>query len=152
MRIGNGFDAHRFGARKPLMLGTVEIDERRLSGHSDGDVVAHALCDALLAAAGLPDIGVLFPGTEEWKGVSGARMLEVVRDRVRGAGFTIANAHVVVVCERPRLADHKGPMGAALTALLGAPVGVSATTTDGMDATGHNEGIACHAVALLERS
>ena len=86
-------------------------------GHSDGDVVAHALCDALLAAAGQPDIGALFPpGDAEWEGASGARLLSVVMERVRAAGLRVVNAHAVVVCERPRLAPHREAMQAALTA------------------------------------
>ena len=91
LRIGSGIDAHRFGPGRPLMLGTIEVDHPEgLVGHSDGDVVAHAVCDALLAAAGEPDIGALFPtGAPEWEGVSGARMLEVVRERVRAAGAAV---------------------------------------------------------------
>ena len=152
MRIGTGADAHRFGPGRPLMLGTVNVPhDEGLVGHSDGDVVAHALCDALLAAAGEPDIGVVFPsGDPAWEGASGARLLAVVMERVRGAGMAVVNAHAVAVCERPRLAPHRGAMEAALSELVGAPVGVHATTTDGMGALGRGEGVACHAVALLE--
>jgi 2-C-methyl-D-erythritol 2,4-cyclodiphosphate synthase len=154
MRIGNGVDAHRFGGEGPLMIGTVAVDHPEgLSGHSDGDVVAHALCDALLAAAGEPDIGVLFPpGAEEWRDVSGTRMLEIVLERVRAAGLTVVNAHAVALCERPRLAPHRAAMQRALSAAVGAPVTVHATTTDGMGALGRGEGIACQAVALLEEA
>jgi 2-C-methyl-D-erythritol 2,4-cyclodiphosphate synthase len=152
MRIGNGVDAHRFGGEGPLMIGTVAVDHPEgLSGHSDGDVVAHALCDALLAAAGEPDIGALFPpGADEWRDVSGTRMLEIVLERVRAAGLTVVNAHAVALCERPRLAPHRAAMQRALSAAVGAPVTVHATTTDGMGALGRGEGIACQAVALLE--
>ena len=151
MRVGAGVDAHRFGPGKPLMLGTVEVAHPEgLVGHSDGDVIAHAVCDALLAAAGQPDIGVLFPGGPEWEGVSGARMLEIVVDRVRDAGFTIANAHAVAICERPRLAPHRDAMVASMSGIAGAPVTVHATTTDGLGALGRGEGVACHAVALVE--
>jgi 2-C-methyl-D-erythritol 2,4-cyclodiphosphate synthase len=152
VRIGAGADAHRFGPGRPLVLGTVRVPhEQGLVGHSDGDVVAHALCDALLAAAGEPDIGVLFPpGDPAWEGVSGARMLSVVMERVRGAGLSVVNAHAVAVCERPRLAPHREAMRAALSGIVGAPVGVHATTSDGMGALGRGEGVACHAVALLE--
>lgn len=152
MRIGAGADAHRFGPGRPLMLGTVQVPhDEGLVGHSDGDVVAHALCDALLAAAGQPDIGVVFPpGDPAWEGASGARLLAVVMERVRGAGMSVVNAHAVAVCERPRLAPHRAAMEAALSDLVGAPVGVHATTSDGMGALGRGEGVACHAVALLE--
>ena len=152
MRIGCGLDAHRFGPGRPLMLGTIAVDHPEgLLGHSDGDAVAHALCDALLSAAGQPDLGALFPpGDAEWAGASGARLLSVAMERVAGAGLRVVNAHAVVVCERPRLAPVREAMQEALTALLGAPVGVHATTTDGMGFTGRGEGVACQAVALLE--
>jgi len=151
-RVGIGVDAHRFGAARPLWLGTIEIDHPEgLAGHSDGDVVAHALCDALLAACGGPDIGGLFPsGEAAWEGVTGTRMLGEVLERVAIEGFRVANAHAVVICERPRLAPYRLAMEAALSALLDAPVGVHATTTDGMGFTGRGEGVACQAVALLE--
>jgi 2-C-methyl-D-erythritol 2,4-cyclodiphosphate synthase len=152
MRVGAGADAHRFGPGRPLMLGTLRVPhDEGLVGHSDGDVVAHALCDALLAAAGEPDIGAVFPpGDPAWEGASGERLLAVVMDRLRAAGWSAVNAHAVVVCERPRLAPHRQAMEAALSGLVGAPVGVHATTSDGMGALGRGEGVACHAVALLE--
>ena len=152
MRIGAGADAHRFGPGRPLLLGTVHVPhDEGLVGHSDGDVVAHALCDALLAAAGEPDIGAVFPsGDPAWEGASGARLLSVVLERVAAAGMSAVNAHAVVVCERPRLAPHRAAMEAALSAIVGAPVGVHATTSDGMVALGRGEGVACHAVALVE--
>jgi 2-C-methyl-D-erythritol 2,4-cyclodiphosphate synthase len=134
------------------MLGTIEIAHPQgLVGHSDGDVVAHALCDAILAASGGPDIGALFPpGDPEWADASGERLLRVVVNRVRDAGYGIVNAHAVVVCEVPRLAPHRDAMQRSLTAIVGAPVTVHATTTDGMGFTGRGEGIACQAVALVE--
>jgi 2-C-methyl-D-erythritol 2,4-cyclodiphosphate synthase len=152
MRVGVGVDAHRFGPGRPLMVGTVRVEHPEgLVGHSDGDVVAHAVCDALLAAVGEPDIGALFPpGDPAWEGASGAAMLEIVMERVRAAGFAVVNAHAVAMCERPRLAPHRAAMQEALTGLLGAPVSVHATTTDGMGALGRGEGVACHAIALLE--
>lgn len=151
-RIGLGLDAHRLETGVPLMLGTVHIAHPAgLAGHSDGDVVAHALCDALLSAIGDQDIGVIFPGTPEWAGVTGERMLQVVMDRVRAAGYSVANAHAVVVCEAPKLAPHRQAIQKALSAIVGAPVTVHATTTDGMGPTGRGEGIACQAVALVER-
>src|SRR5690606_29979495 len=110
-----------------------------------------AVCDALLAAAGEPDIGALFPsGDPAWSGITGAAMLQRVAERVRAAGMRVVNAHAVAMCERPRLAPHRPAMQEALSALVGAPVTVHATTTDGMGALGRGEGVACHAVALLE--
>jgi 2-C-methyl-D-erythritol 2,4-cyclodiphosphate synthase len=152
MRVGLGVDAHRFGPGSPLMVGLVEVPHpQRLVGHSDGDVVAHALCDALLSAAGGPDLGQLFPpGDPEWAGASGARLLGVVVDRIRAEGARVVNAHSVVICEAPRLAPHRQAMQDALTSLVGAPVTVHATTTDRMGFTGRGEGIACQAVALVE--
>ncbi len=151
MRVGTGVDAHRFGPGRPLMLGTVAIDHPEgLVGHSDGDAIAHAVCDALLAAAGEPDIGVLFPGTPEWEGVSGAGMLTVVVERLAAGGVTVVNAHAVCMCERPRLSPHRLAMQEGMSAIVGAPVTVHATTTDGMGALGRGEGVACTAVALVE--
>ncbi|MGD9573139.1 MAG: 2-C-methyl-D-erythritol 2,4-cyclodiphosphate synthase [Thermoleophilia bacterium] len=151
MRVGTGVDAHRFGPGRPLMLGTVAIDHPEgLVGHSDGDAIAHAVCDALLAAAGGPDIGVLFPGTPEWEGVSGANMLTIVVERLAAEGVTVVNAHAVCMCERPRLSAHRAAMQEGMSAILGAPVTVHATTTDGLGALGRGEGVACTAVALVE--
>ena len=151
MRIGMGTDAHRLEAGRPLVLGTIAIEHPEgLAGHSDGDVVAHAVCDALLSATGGPDIGVLFPGTPEWEGVTGATMIGHVMDRLRAEGAAVANVHAVIMCERPRIGPHRTAMEQALTALVGAPVSVHATTTDGMGFTGRGEGIACQAVALVE--
>ena len=151
LRVGTGVDAHRFGPDRPLMPGTLQIAHPHgLVGHSDGDVIAHAVCDALLAACGLPDLGVLFPGDPEWEGASGARLLGIVVERVAEAGFAIVNAHAVAVCERPRLAPHRDAMVEAMSRLAGAPITVHATTTDGLGALGRGEGIACHAVALVE--
>lgn len=151
LRVGTGVDAHRFGPGRPLMLGTVRVEHPEgLVGHSDGDVIAHAVCDAILAAAGEPDIGVLFPASPEWEGVSGARMLGVVVERVRAAGLAVVNAHAVALCERPRLAPHRDAMVAAMSRIAGAPVTVHASTTDGMGALGRGEGVACHAVAMVE--
>ena len=146
-----GTDAHRLEAGRPLVLGTVTIDHPEgLAGHSDGDVVAHALCDALLSATGGPDIGVLVPGTPEWEGVSGSTMVATVMERLRAEGTNVANAHAVIMCERPRIGPHREAMQQALTALVGAPVSVHATTTDQMGFTGRGEGIACQVVALVE--
>lgn len=152
MRIGMGVDAHRFGPGRPLMLGTVQVEHTEgLVGHSDGDVIAHALCDALLSASGQPDIGALFPAEPRWKGASGATLLEIVVARVREAGFVVVNAHAVAVCERPRLSGHRDAMAQAMSRIVGAPVSVHATTSDGLGALGRGEGVACQAVALLEQ-
>ncbi len=151
LRVGMGADAHRLEAGRPLMLGTLEVEhDAGLAGHSDGDVVAHAVCDALLSASGGPDIGVLFPGTAEWAGVTGAQMITHVMGRLRDQGAIPANVHVIVMCERPRIGPHREAMEQALTALVGAPVSVHATTTDGMGSIGRGEGIGCQAVALVE--
>lgn len=152
MRVGTGVDAHRFGPGRPLMLGTVAIDHPEgLVGHSDGDAIAHAVCDALLAAAGLPDIGALFPpGAPEWEGASGRRLLTIVVEQLAAAGASVINVHAVCVCERPRLAPHRATMQERMTAIVGAPVTVHATTTDGLGALGRGEGAACTAVALVE--
>jgi 2-C-methyl-D-erythritol 2,4-cyclodiphosphate synthase len=151
VRVGIGVDAHRFGAARPLMLGTVAIPYNDgLVGHSDGDVVAHAVCDAVLAAAGLPDIGAQFPpGDPAWAGVAGDVLLAAVRGLVADAGCAVVNAHAVVICEAPRIGPHREAMQAGMTAALGAPVGVHATTTETMGFTGRGEGIACQAVALV---
>lgn len=152
MRVGLGVDAHRLEEGVPLMLGLVAIEHPMgLAGHSDGDVVAHAVCDALLAASGGPDIGVLFPpGAPEWKGVSGAEMIAHVLEWMRAEGAEPVNVHAVVMCERPRIGPHRDAMQEALTRVVGAPVSVHATTTDRMGFTGREEGIACQAVALVE--
>ena len=152
LRVGLGVDAHRLEPGRPLMLGTIHVEHPSgLAGHSDGDVVAHALCDALLSASGGPDIGALFPpGDPEWAGASGAMLLGIVVERVHQAGYAVVNAHTVVICEAPQLAPHRETMQQALTTIVGAPVTVHATTTDGMGATGRGEGVACQAVALLE--
>lgn len=152
LRVGSGVDAHRLGPGRPLMIGLVQVPHSHgLVGHSDGDVVAHAMCDALLSAIGGPDLGALFPpGDPEWKDASGARLLGVVHERLMAIGAVIHNVHAVVICEAPRLAPHRPAMESALSNLLGAPVSVHATTTDGMGFTGRGEGIACHAVALVE--
>lgn len=151
LRVGLGVDAHRFGPGRPLKVGLIELDHPEgLVGHSDGDVVAHALCDAILAAAGLPDIGALFPpGDPEWEGASGRLLLGLVMKRVREAGLHVVNGHVVVMCERPRISRYRDDMEDALSAVVGARVTVHATTTERMGALGRGEGIAAQAVALV---
>jgi 2-C-methyl-D-erythritol 2,4-cyclodiphosphate synthase len=155
-RVGTGFDAHALEPGVPLVLGGVEIPfDRGLAGHSDGDVIAHALIDALLGAAGLGDIGSLFPsGDERWEGASSLDLLARAYAEVRELGFELGNADCVLVGEAPRLAPHRLAMRARLAAALGVEesrIAVRATTTDGLGFTGRGEGLAAQAVALLVR-
>lgn len=154
IRVGMGFDAHALVEGVPLVLGGVPIDHPRgLAGHSDGDVIAHALIDALLGAAGLGDIGLLFPsGDERFRRADSVDLLRESFERVREAGFRLVNADCVLVGEEPRIAAHRDEMRVRLSeALGGAEVNVRATTTDGLGFTGRGEGLAAHAVCLLER-
>ena len=153
-RVGIGVDAHALVAGVPLVLGGVRVNHPRgLAGHSDGDVLAHALIDALLGAAGLGDIGTLFPsGDDRFRGADSLALLREAYRQVREAGWTLVNADCVLVGEEPRIADHRDEMRRALAASVGgAEVNVRATTTDGLGFTGRGEGLAAHAVALLER-
>ena len=155
VRVGLGFDAHALADGVPLVLGGVELDHPRgLAGHSDGDVLAHALIDALLGAAGLGDIGSLFPsGDERYRGASSLDLLAGAYAQVRAAGWTLVNADCVLVGEAPRIAAHRAEMRSRLSAAVGGgEVNVRATTTDGLGFTGRGEGLAAHAVALLERA
>ena len=156
LRIGLGVDAHAFAEGIPLVLGGVRLDHPRgLAGHSDGDVIAHALTDALLGAAGLGDIGSLFPSDDErWRGAESLDLLRIAYARVRDAGWVLVNADCVLVGEAPRIAPHRDEMGARLAEALSVPDGrvtVRATTTDGLGFTGRGEGLAAEAVALLSR-
>ncbi len=151
MRIGLGFDVHPFGGDGPLVLAGVEIEGLGLRGHSDADAVAHAVADALLGAAGLPDLGTLFPASDEqYRGASSMALLADVVGRVRAAGWQTGNVDVVIAAEAPRLGPHVGAMAAALTAALGGPASVKAKRGEGLGAIGRAEGIAAWAVALLE--
>ncbi len=155
MRVGLGVDAHALVEGVPLVLGGVEIEsERGLAGHSDGDVIAHALINAILGAAGLGDIGSLFPsGEPEWEGASSLDLLARAYAQVREAGWQLANADCVLVGEEPRIAPLRGAMQARLATALGVEAGnvtVRATTTDGLGFTGRGEGLAALAVALLQ--
>jgi 2-C-methyl-D-erythritol 2,4-cyclodiphosphate synthase len=153
-RVGLGYDSHTFGASRPLRLaGVVMPHESGLTGHSDGDAVAHALTDALLGAAAMGDIGQRFPDTDpRWQGADSMELLRAVRDDVTGAGFTIANVDATVVTQRPRIAPHIADMRAGIAAALQVPtsaVSIKAKTNEGMDAVGRGEGLQVFAVALL---
>jgi 2-C-methyl-D-erythritol 2,4-cyclodiphosphate synthase len=155
-RIGTGFDAHAFENGVPLVLGGVRIDHPRgLAGHSDGDVLAHALTDALLGAAGLEDIGALFPsGDPALAGADSLELLAQAWEQIQASGWHLANADVVLIGEEPRLAPHRQEMRRRLSDALGVDpelVAVRATTTDGLGFTGRGEGLAAQAVALLVR-
>jgi 2-C-methyl-D-erythritol 2,4-cyclodiphosphate synthase len=151
--VGIGFDAHRFADGIPLMLGTVFIDHPRgLAGHSDGDVLTHAIVDAILGAMGGDDIGTRFPSSDpQWLDVASRVFLDDVVAGIRQEGFTIVNIDATVICEEPRIEPYREKIREALTDATGAGrVNVKATTSDGMGFTGRNEGIAAVAVALLE--
>jgi 2-C-methyl-D-erythritol 2,4-cyclodiphosphate synthase len=155
-RVGTGFDAHALEEGVPLVLGGVRIDyPRGLAGHSDGDVLAHALTDAVLGAAGLADIGALFPSDDpSFAGADSLVLLREAWSRVHANGWRLANADVVLIGEEPRLAPHREEMRARLAAALGVGaehVAVRATTTDKLGFTGRGEGLAAQAVALLYR-
>lgn len=157
LRVGIGVDAHAFSEEAVLVVGGVEFPgEPGLAGHSDGDVVAHALVDALLGAAGLGDIGSFFPPDEaEWEGASSLVFLERAIAAVREAGFELVNADCVLIGERPRIASVRMEMEGRLAGALGVGEGqvtVRATTTDGLGFTGRGEGLAAQAVALLQSS
>jgi len=153
IRIGQGTDAHRFSddAGRPLVLCGVEVpDARGLAGHSDADVATHALCDAILGAAGLGDLGRHFPDSDPaHAGASSIALLARCCAMAREAGFTVGNGDVTVIAAAPRLSGLLGVMAAELTAAVGAPVSVKATSTDGLGAIGRAEGIAATAVVLL---
>jgi 2-C-methyl-D-erythritol 2,4-cyclodiphosphate synthase len=152
-RVGTGFDAHALEEGVPLVLGGVELDHPRgLAGHSDGDVLAHALIDAVLGAAGLGDIGSLFSSDDpQWRGASSLDLLARAYADVRAEGWELVNADVILIGEQPRIADRRAEMQARLSAVVGGPVTVRATTTDGLGFTGRGEGLAAQAVALLRR-
>ena len=154
IRIGAGFDVHPFSddPHRRLVLGGVDFEgERGLAGHSDADAVAHAVADALLGAAGLDDLGSLFPDTDEaWAGADSMVMLAEVVRRVGVAGWRPVNVDCTVVLEAPRMAPHRTGMQARLAGVVGAPVGVKAKRAEGLGALGRREGVACWAVALVE--
>lgn len=156
LRVGTGFDAHALEEGVPLVLGGVRIEHPRgLAGHSDGDVLAHALTDAVLGAAGMADIGALFPsGDPRYARADSIELLREAWGQVQEAGWTLVNADVVLIGEQPRLAPHREAMRARLAGALDVEpelVAVRATTTDGLGFTGRGEGLAAQAVALLRR-
>ncbi len=157
LRVGIGVDAHALADGVPLVLGGVAFDHPRgLAGHSDGDVIAHALVDALLGAAGLGDIGSLFPsGDARWEGADSLELLREAYAQVASAGWRLVNADCVLIGEEPRIADRRDEMRTRLAGVLGVEperVNVRATTTDRLGFTGRGEGLGAQAVALLERA
>lgn len=153
IRIGHGFDVHRFSddPDRPLVLGGVRFEGPGLDGHSDADAVAHGVTDALLAAAGLGDIGQLFPDTDPtWEGADSMRLLAQAVEQVTAAGWRAVNVDATLVAERPKLAPRRDEMQAKLSAVVGAPVTVKGRRAEGLGALGRVEGVACFAVALVE--
>ncbi|EMP56466.1 2-C-methyl-D-erythritol 2,4-cyclo diphosphate synthase [Marinobacter santoriniensis NKSG1] len=155
MRIGQGFDVHAFCDGSVVTLGGVQIPhERGLKAHSDGDVLLHALADALLGAAALGDIGHLFPDTsDEWAGADSRGLLRRVVERVREAGFAVVNVDTTIIAQAPKMAPHVESMRMNIAEDLGVSVSrvsVKATTTERLGFTGRSEGIACQAICLLE--
>ena len=156
IRIGQGFDVHAFGSGDHVMLGGVRIaHDRGVIAHSDGDVVIHALCDALLGALALGDIGRHFPpGDPRWRGADSRVFLRAVADMLREQGYRLGNADITVICERPKIAPHAAAMCAGLAADLGCEPGalsIKATTSEKLGFTGRGEGIAAQAIALLSK-
>jgi 2-C-methyl-D-erythritol 2,4-cyclodiphosphate synthase len=157
VRVGIGLDAHAFSDDAALVLGGVDFPgERGLGGHSDGDVVAHALIDAILGAAGLGDIGELFPSADpQWLDASSIRLLQRAYEVVRGGGWALVNADCVLIGEEPRIAPVRDAMRARLAGAMGVEldrIAVRATTTDELGFAGRGEGLVAQAVALLQRS
>jgi 2-C-methyl-D-erythritol 2,4-cyclodiphosphate synthase len=156
LKVGLGLDAHRFASERALVLGGVRLREKNgLEGHSDADVLTHAIMDALLGAAGLDDIGSLFPDDDPaYAGADSVELLRQVVGLLRESGWIPVNVDAVVVCEEPRVAPHKQAMRERLAAAMGLEleqVGLRGTTTEGMGFTGRSEGIAAQAVVLVER-
>ena len=157
MRIGHGYDAHRFTRGKGIVLGGVDIPfDKQFEAHSDGDVLLHALCDALLGAAGLGDIGLHFPDSSaEYKGISSRLLLQRVYGKVVKLGYSVSNVDITVIAQAPKLAPYIANMKQHVSEDLELPIeriNIKATTTEGMGYTGRGEGMAAHAVALLNES
>jgi len=156
LRIGHGYDIHRLVAGRPLVLGGVKFDtDFGLDGHSDADCLTHAICDAILGAAGLPDIGHQFPNTDPaFKNIDSQKLLQRVVGEVRQLGFDLVNIDATVIAEKPKIAPRLAEMKAALarsSGLMADEIGVKATTNEGSDDIGRGLAIAAHAVCLLRR-
>jgi 2-C-methyl-D-erythritol 2,4-cyclodiphosphate synthase len=156
LRIGLGYDLHRLVAGRPLVLANLTIPhDKGLDGHSDADVVIHALIDALTGAAGLPDVGQLFPNTDpKYKGIDSGLLLKEVRAAYEKTGWQIVNADVVILAQKPKLSPHKPAMVARLAELLGVAPGqinLKGKTGEGVDSIGEERAIACHCVVLMQR-
>lgn len=157
LRIGQGYDVHAFEAGDHVTLGGVKIPHTQgIRAHSDGDVVLHALCDALFGAAGLGDIGMHFPDSDpRWRGADSRQFLRHAREQLVVQGFSIVNVDMTVLAEAPRLGKHRDAMRLNISADLGiepACVNIKATTSEGLGFVGQRQGIACHAIALIERT
>jgi len=157
MRIGHGYDAHRFCPDKPLVIGGVTIPfEQGMLAHSDGDVLIHALCDGLLGAAGLGDIGGCFPDTDrQYEGIDSRILLRDVYQKLNGLGWVLANADMTIIAQKPKMKPYIDQMKAVLAEDMNTSIGqlnIKATTTEGMGFTGRAEGISAHAVVLLASS
>ena len=155
MRIGHGYDVHKLVEGRPLILGGVNIPfELGLLGHSDADVLLHAVSDALLGAAGLRDIGYHFPDTDPaYKGADSLKLLKIVGEKVAAAGYRVSNVDVTLIAQKPKVGGYIPQMAENIAAALAldiSRVNVKATTEEGLGFTGHLEGISCHAVCLLE--
>ena len=155
MRIGHGYDVHKLVEGRDLILGGVKIDHHLgLLGHSDADVLLHAVSDALLGAAGLGDIGRHFPDTDpQYKGADSLKLLAIVGQKVAAAGYRVSNIDVTMIAQKPKLKDHIGAMERNIASTLGldvSRVNVKATTEEHLGFTGREEGLSCHAVCLLE--
>ena len=156
MRIGHGYDIHRIVSGRPLVLGGVRFaTDYGLEGHSDADCLTHAVCDALLGAAGLPDIGHFFPNTDPaWKDIDSQVLLRQVAAELKSRGYSPVNIDVTVIAEKPKIQPQIAAMKAALARSAGLPaeaVGIKATTNEGVDELGRGIAIAAHAVALIEK-
>lgn len=155
MRIGHGYDVHRLVSGRDLILGGVKIPyEKGLDGHSDADVLIHAVMDALLGAAGMGDIGRHFPDTDPaYKGISSMKLLQIVSEKITAAGYRVGNVDVTMIAQRPKLKDHIPQMQGNIAVCLGVSVdqiNVKATTEEHLGFTGDGSGMSCHAVCLLE--
>lgn len=156
IRIGHGYDIHRLVPGRALILGGVRIpSDWGLDGHSDADAATHAVCDALLGAVGLPDIGHFFPNSDaKWKDADSQELLRQVTNTLRSSGWSPVNVDITIVAERPKIAPHLAEMKAMLAQSTGLPpesIGIKATTNEGVDELGRGAAIAAHAVVLVER-